>query len=76
MSLVFVLDYFKGMFSSPWMESNWIEKSIKIQMPSRVLEIILDFAYTDEAQALQGSSLLHSPCITFNMLYHVIKYVP
>jgi len=61
------LDYFKGMFSSPWMESNWIEKSIKIQMPSRVLEIILDFAYTDEAQALQG-------CQNIDLLCDVILY--
>ena len=68
MSLVSIPEYFKGMFSSPWMESNWVEKSIKIQMPSRVLEIILDFAYTDQAQALQGISLFHSLCISYSML--------
>ena len=48
------------MLSSPWMESSWIGKSIKIPMPSRILKIIIDFAYTDEAHELEGISLYQS----------------
>ena len=50
----FIVEYFQSMLSSPWMESSWKDGSIKMPMPEKILKIVLDFLYIDEAPNLKG----------------------
>ena len=49
-----LLEYFQSMLGSPWMEASWKDGSIKMPMPEKILKIVLDFLYIDEAPNLKG----------------------
>lgn len=48
-------DYFNNMLNSVWIESSIIKGgSLKIPIPGNILEVVLNFLYTDEADSLKG----------------------
>ncbi|XP_076307674.1 LOW QUALITY PROTEIN: inhibitor of Bruton tyrosine kinase [Tachypleus tridentatus] len=52
--LVARLDYFRSMLGSGWIETN-LTDSLPLPIPSKILEIIVDYLYTDEAPKVLAS---------------------
>ena len=55
--LLFPTEYFQNMLCSGWMESALSMKSgstVRIPIPGDVLDVVLDFLYTDDVAKLNG----------------------
>ena len=45
------------MLANEWMEAGLIGGSLRMPVPGRVLKVIIDYLYTDEAPSVKGKQI-------------------